>query len=193
MAVGAAAVVVLALAVVVATRPADTDRTVTPHLVRTLSPGPSGGYLEVTVPGPVGRTERVALTGDDGARAEVGIGKVSDPQTEFPGFSDYLGQRHVVFTVHIHNTGRVWIGTRLDPGAWVLDAGGTNYRSNEMLSGAAGPYGSTDPRLNPAWQLHPDWQVDRYLGFTVPRDARLARLHIALPMGAATPTAEWNL
>jgi hypothetical protein len=193
MAVGAAVVVVLALVIVVVTRPSDDAGTATPHWVVTPSPGPSGMYLDVTVPGPVGRDDRLVLTGDGGTRAEVDIKQVSDPQTEYPLFNAFPGHRNVMFTIHIHNTGEGWVGTQLDVDSWVLDANGANYQPNQQLSLVGGPDGSTDPQLNPAWQLYPDWQVDRHVGFTVPQDAELTRLHIALQMGDSAPTAEWNL
>lgn len=186
MAVGAGIVVVLALFVVVATRPSDVGETATPHSVVTASPGPNGAYLDVIVPGPVGRDERVALTGDLGARAEVEIKRISDP-VEFPNYTDSVGQRSLVATIHIHNTGRAWIGARLDADAWVVDTNGTNYPANQMLSLTAGPDRSTDP------QLSPDWQIDQPVGFSVPLDAHLTRLHISLDLGGAKRTAEWSL
>ncbi|WP_143234531.1 hypothetical protein [Paractinoplanes atraurantiacus] len=74
MAIGGATVVVLAIGVVVVTKPPDgaSDRLVAPHMVMTRSPGPHGMYKQVAVPGPVSRDQRVALTGDTGVRVEVG-------------------------------------------------------------------------------------------------------------------------
>jgi hypothetical protein len=181
-------VVVLALVTVVATRPS--DRTASPHWLLTPSSGQSGMYVMVTARGPVGRAERVAMTGRDGGRAEIEIKQVGEPRTETTGFS---GQRNVMFTLHLHNTGEVWIGSRLDPGAWVRDQYGQSHEANQMLSVSSGPTGATDPNANRGWQLDPDWEVDRNVVFTVPENARLTRLHIVVPMGDATPTAEWNL
>jgi hypothetical protein len=73
MAVGAAVVVVLAIVTVVAMKPSGGGRTVTPCLVMSPSGGPDGMYVQVAVPGPVGRDDRVKLTGDNGAQVEVGI------------------------------------------------------------------------------------------------------------------------
>jgi len=188
MAVGGGVFVLLAIAVVVVTAPGGAG-TATPRLVMTPSVGPNGMYTQVAVPGPVGRDERVALTGDDGARVEIGIRPAGEKFT--PGA--FLGQRHVVFLAHLHNTGRVWVGARLDVGAWVLDTTGTTYQANGMLSIEDGPSGSTDPRENPGWRLQPGWEVDRQLVFTVPAGAQLTRLHLAVPMGGVAPTAEWNL
>jgi hypothetical protein len=185
--------VVLALATAIAIRVSDNQGLVTPHLVRTPSPGPSGMYVEVMVPGPVDRDERVAMAGENGTRAEAALKEVSDPQTEIPDFPELAGKRSVVFTVHIHNTGRSWISSRLDIDARVLDATGTNYPANQMLSLAGGPVGSTDPEVNSSWQLNPNWQVDRRIAFTVPQNAELTRLHIAMFMGGSTQTAEWRL
>jgi hypothetical protein len=158
-------------------------------MVMTPSAGPNGMYTRVAVPGPVGRADRVALTGDDGARVEIGIRPAGEKVT--PGM--FAGQRHVVFAVHLHNTGRVWVGARLDMGAWVLGTTGTTYQANDMLSIEDGPSGSTDPRENPGWRLEPGWEVDRNVVFTVPEGAQLTRLHLVVPMGGAAPTAEWNL
>jgi len=188
MAIGAGVFVVLAIATVVVTAPGG-DGTVTPSMVMTPSVAPNGMYTRVAVPAPVGPDERVALTGDDGARVEIGIRPDGERLT--PGI--YLGQRNVVFTVHLRNTGRVWVGTRLDLDAWVLDTTGTNYPANQMLSLKGGPYGSTDPRENPDWRLEPGWEADRQVVFTVPQGVQLTRLHLVVPMGAAGPAAEWNL
>jgi len=188
MAIGAGIFVVLAIAVVVATAPRG-DGTTTPRPVMSPSVGPDGMYTQVAVPGPVGQDERVALTGDGGARVEIGIRPAGERLT--PGV--YPGQRNLVFTVHLRNTGTIWVGTRLDLGAWVLDATGANYRANQMLSLEGGPDGSTDPRENPDWRLEPGWEADRQVVFTVPQDVRPIRLHLVVPMGAVSPTAEWNL
>lgn len=188
MAIGAGVFVVLAIATVVVTAPRG-DGTATPHLVMTPSVDPNGMYTQVAVPAPVGRDERVTLTGDYGRRVEIGIRTAGERST--PDF--YPGGQSLAFTVHLRNTGKVWIGTRLDTAAWVLDAAGLTYPANQMLSLVGGPYGSGDPQENSAWQLEPGWEVDRQLVFTVPRGTQLTRLHVAVPMGSATPTAEWDL
>jgi hypothetical protein len=174
MAIGGGIVVVLALVIVVATRPSDAYETTTP------SPAPSGMYNQLPVPGLVGRDEPVALTGDHGARAELEIKRISGPQTEVPQYAELPGQRNLIFTIHIRNTGQVLINTRLDVDSWVLDMNGAHYRANQMLGG---PYGSTAP----------GWAVDRQVAFMVPRDDYLIRLHVALRLGDSTPAADWNL
>lgn len=186
MAIGAAVVVVLALATVIVTRP-DDNGIATPRMVRTPSPGPNGMYVEVTVPGPVGRHQRLVVTGDPGGRAEVGIKTVTDP---YPDFQPLPGHRAVMFVVHVRNTGSIWLNSRLDPDAWVLDAGGANYRAGEILSLHGRPWDAYDLAN---WLLQPGWEADRNVGFVVPENARLTRLHIAVHMGDSAPTAEWKL
>jgi len=171
MAIGAGIFVVLAIATVVATAPR------------------GGTDLRMGVAGPASRDERVVLTGDPGARVEVGIRAAGERLT--PGV--YLGLQNLVFVVHLRNTGDVWVGTRLDQHAWVRDAFGSPYAANQMLSLADAPNGSTDPVENLGWRLEPGWEVDRELVFTVPPGVRLTRLHLALPLGDATATAEWDL
>lgn len=188
MAIGAGVFVVLAIVTVVVTAPSG-DGAVTPSLVMTPSAGPNGMYTRVAVPGPVDRAERVVLTGDDGARVEIGI----QPAGERPTPGLYPNEQNLAFKVHLRNTGQVWVGTRLDPNAWVLDSTGASYQSNDMLSIEGGPYGSTDPQENPAWRLEPGWEADRLVVFTVPEGVRLTRLHLVVPMGGAMPAAEWNL
>ncbi|GAB2571949.1 hypothetical protein Aab01nite_03850 [Paractinoplanes abujensis] len=190
MAVGGALAVVLSILVVVLTRPG-TDgggRVAAPRLVSTPSPGPDGTYRIVTVPGPAARDQTVALTGVDGTRLHLAVKDITDPLT---GYQQLGEQRHVMVTVHLHNTGRGQVGSRLDADAWVMDEHGVTHRANGMLSLSAGdaPSGSADPVVNPAWRLDPDWQVDRPIVFTVPAQARLTRLHITVPQGSA----EWNL
>ncbi len=181
MAVGAAIVVVLAITTAVVTRPSDSARLVTPRLVTTRSPGPHDMYVEVVVPGPVGRDERVALTGDDGARVEVG----AQLDLEQPSL-DNPSQRLVFFRVHLHNTGTVPVLARLAREAWVLDAAGRSHSGDYMRSDMADM--TADPPM-----LQPGWEVDLTAGFPVPKDAELTRLHVALPLGFSTPGAEWNL
>jgi hypothetical protein len=181
MAIGAAGVVVLAVTVAVVTKPSAGDRLVTPRMVTTQSAGPRGMYVDVTVPGPIGRDERVALTGDNGTRAEVGAKlDLEQPSLDNPG------ERLVFFEVHVHNTGTVPILARLAPDAWVLDSAGKSYHGDYMRSDMVDM--SADPP-----QLEPGWQVDLTAGFPVPKDAKLTRLHIALPLGSSTPSVEWNL
>jgi hypothetical protein len=180
MAVGAAVVVVLAIVTVVATKPSGGGRTVTPRLVMSPSGDPNGMYVQVAVPGPVGPEDRVQLTGDNGAQVEVGIRHDLDqPSYEQPGY------RYVFYKVHIHNTGRVPVGARLATDAWVVDAGGTSYRADSERSEMVD---QSEHR-----QLELGWEVDVEVGFPVPQATRLARVHIALPLGSGAPTAEWNL
>ncbi|MFF5076691.1 hypothetical protein ACFY36_06545 [Actinoplanes sp. NPDC000266] len=63
------------------------------------------------------------------------------------------------------------MGIRLDADAQVFDAGGTGYPADQMLSLSGGPYGSTDPQLNPEWRLDPGAEVERRVFFSVPRPA----------------------
>jgi len=182
MAIGAAVFVVLAIVTVVVIKPVGGGRMVTPRMVLTRSAGPYGEYVQVAVPGPVGRDDRVTLTGDNGARVEVDTRLDLDRPSD-----DDPGRRNVFFKVHIHNAGGVQVGARLAEEAWVLDATGTSYRADPMRSQLVDPYVSVVP------QLGPGWEVDLTVGFSVPKPALLTRLHIALPMGSTTPTAEWNL
>ena len=181
MAAGAAIVVVLAIAAAVVTKPANNDRLVVPHLVTTRSPGPYGMYVQVAVPGPVGRDERVALTGEGGTRVEVG----TKLDLEQPSF-DNPSQRLVFFKVHLHNTGTVPILARLASDAWVLDSAGESHPGDYMRSQMVDMSAALP-------QLEPGWEVDLTAGFPVPKDAKLTRLHIALPIGGSTPGAEWDL
>ncbi|GAA0520793.1 hypothetical protein Ade02nite_94690 [Paractinoplanes deccanensis] len=138
-------------------------------------------------PAPASAPGTVVLTGDGGARAEVSLGRVSDLPSDFPGARD------VMITVHLRNTGRPWIGTRLDVDARAYDAGGVSYGANQMLSLTGGPYGSTDPGTNEAWRLYRDQEIDRTVAFSVPEAAGLTRLHVSLLLGTTTRTAELAL
>lgn len=182
MAVGAAIVVVLAITIAVVTKPSDNNTLATPHLVTTRSPGPDGMYLQVTVPGPVGRDDRVALTGGGGTRVEVSTA----PYLEEPSL-DNPSQRLAFYKVHVHNTGTVAVLARLASDVWVLDSAGENHRADHMRSQMVDDMSSYRP------QLQPGWEVDLTAGFPIPQDARLTRLHVALPLGGSTPSAEWNL
>jgi hypothetical protein len=162
MAVAAGAAVVLAVGLVVATRPSGTG-------------------------------DRVVVAAGGGARAEVRIERVTDPAPEIFGYLRVAGLRNVVFTVRVRNIGGVWFGTRLDADAWAVDANGASYPANQMLSLVGAPEGSTDPVLNPAWQLSPGATVDRRLAFTVPRDTRLTRLYVVLRMGTSMPVVRLSL
>ena len=150
-------------------------------MVMTRSPGPHGMYVQVTVPGPVGRDERVALTGDKGTRLDVG----AELDLEQPSL-DNPSQRLVFFKVHVHNTGTAPILARLASDAWVLDSAGKSHRGDYMRSDMVDM--SADPP-----RLEPGWEVDLTAGFPVPKDAKLTRLHIAFPIGGGSPSAEWNL
>jgi hypothetical protein len=77
------------------------------------------------------------------------------------------------------------VGARLATDDWVDDAAGTSYRADPMRSE------TVDQTERPP--LEPGWEVDVEVGFPVPEGTRLTRLHIALPLGSLTPTAEWNL
>ncbi|MEU8665144.1 hypothetical protein [Actinoplanes philippinensis] len=181
MVISAASIAVLAVMVaVVIKQPAD-NQLVTPHMVTTQSPGPHGMYVEVTVPEPIDRDERLALTGDNGTRAEVGAKlDLEQPSLDNPG------ERLVFFKVHVHNTGTTPVLARLTSDAWVLDSAGESYRGDYMRSDMV------DMTADPP-QLEPGWEVDLTAGFPVPKDAKLTRLHIALPLGGSTPSVEWNL
>jgi hypothetical protein len=181
MSVGAAIVVVLAITIAVVTKPSNSNRLVTPHMVTTRSPGPHGMYMQVAVPGPVGRDERVALTFDNGTRVEVGTKLyLEQPSLDNPS------QRLAFFKVHVRNTGTVPILARLTSDAWVLDSAGESHPGDYMRSQMVDM--SADPP-----QLEPGWEVDLTAGFPVPQDAKLIRLHIALPIGGSTPSAECDL
>ena len=181
LAAGAAIVVALAITVALVTKPATTDRQATPHLVTTPSPGPHGMDVMVTVPGRIGRDERATLSGDDGTRVEIS----TRLDLEQPSY-DNPGERVVFFKVHVHNIGPVAIVARLARDAWVLDSAGGNHRGDYLRSQMV------DVSENPP-RLEPGWEIDLTAGFPVPEDATLTRLHIGLPIGGSTPTAEWNL
>jgi hypothetical protein len=181
MAVGAVGVVVLAITVAVATEPSANSGVVTPHMVMTRSAGPHGMYVQVSVPGPVDRDERVALTSNEGTRVEVG----TKLYLEQPSYDD-PSKRLVFFKVHVRNTGTVPVLARLAGDAWVLDSTGKSHGGDYMRSDMVDM--SADPP-----QLEPGWEIDLTAGFPVPKDVTLTRLHIALPLGGSTPSAEWNL
>lgn len=182
LAVGGAIVVVLAIAAAVLTQPSSGGRIVTPHLVLTQSGDPDGMHVQVLAPGPVGRDDRVALVGDAGARVEVGEKQYLEQQDP-----ENANGRLVYFKVHLHNTGSIPVGARLAPDTWVLDEDGKNYRAQPLRSDLVDQTDRSGELLNP------NWEDDAEVGFEVPQDARLTRLHIALPLGSVTPTAEWNL
>lgn len=181
MAVGAAIVVVLAVTVAAVIRPSSGNGLVTPRLVLTPSPGPGGTYVQVAVPGPVARDERVALTGDGGTRVEVG----TRLHLEQPSL-DHPDQRLVFFKVHLHNTGTSPVLARLATDAWVIDSTGARHQGDHMRSQMLDMSADTP-------QLRPGFEVDLTAGFPVPSNARLIRLHVELPIGGSTPSAEWNL
>jgi hypothetical protein len=172
MAVGAGIFVVLAIATVVVTAPAG-DGIATPRLVMTRSAGPNGEYTQVTVPGPVGRDQRVALTADDGARVVVGIKQTGDA-------ASFEGSRFLTYTAHFHNTGKLPARVQLIPDSSYLDATGMNYEASRTLDEEA-------PVLDPGWE------IDQKVTFELPRFAGLTRLHLAVGLDNSVRTAEWNL
>ncbi|MFI7599324.1 hypothetical protein [Actinoplanes sp. NPDC049681] len=123
----------------------------------------------------------MALTDDRGTRVEVG----AKLDLEQPSLDD-PSRRLVFFKVHVHNTGTVPILARLTSDAWVLDSAGKSHPGDYMRSDMVDM--SADPP-----QLEPGWEIDLTAGFPVPKEATLIRLHIALPIGGRTPSAEWNL
>lgn len=182
MAAGGAVAVVLAITAAVVAAPPGGERSAVPRTVVTRSAGPHGMYVEVVVPAPAARHERVTLTGDDGSRIEVGAAH----QLDQPSYDD-ASKRNVFYTVHIHNSGTVPIDGRLGRDCWAVDPTGATYRADPMRSHML------DLSDREGRRLEPGWDVELTVGFVIPDGARLIRLHIAVPMGSTMSTAEWNL
>jgi hypothetical protein len=180
MAVGGAVAVVLSLVIVVATRPSDDERA--------ASPGPEGLYSEVIAPGATGGDEVVTLHGGYGARAEIGIRRVSDHYSQFTALP---GQRTVMFAFHIRNAGRGWFSTALDASS-VRATDGRAYQADRSLSSTLEPGGSTGREEIPDQPLGPGLETNQYLDFTLPLDAQPVQLHLVLFLGETMASADVN-
>jgi hypothetical protein len=132
--------------------------------------------------------DRWILTGDRGARAELNLVRAwAEP-------AEVVGRQEVTFLIRMRSTGDVWVGSRLDAGASVTLAGGGHEPANSMASlSAVDVWGSVSPAENPGWQLQPGEETERSVVFWLPEGAVVTRLSITLPMGDATPVAEWDI
>ncbi|BCJ48018.1 hypothetical protein GCM10010168_23770 [Actinoplanes ianthinogenes] len=140
-----------------------------------------------TRPAHRGGTHSLTLTGSNGARAEI----------ELQDHDGAPGRPAVVYAIQIRNTGTSAVDTGLG-NAWVLDTRGTKYPADDLPAALVSIIGARG-LAGPAWQpdangyLSPGEQTVKRFYFTVPRDARLTRLHITVVLDSEVVHADWDL